>query len=125
VLGWLICIYQQQNDGSVPASFGAAQGRRLAVWQTELEGIRWIDELVQHELAISLGGDGYPLDFTATAAILKTPILSGPPCARKSWVTEEGDVLLPGWLGKTTIDRKAWDECRPDEWLIVRVWDES
>ena len=35
------------------------------------------------------------------------------------------DIIMPQWLGKTTKDPQTMDACRPDEWLIIRAWDES
>jgi hypothetical protein len=37
----------------------------------------------------------------------------------------EGSVLLPGYVGKTTIDDGAIDKCSADEWLYIEAWDES
>jgi hypothetical protein len=82
MLGWHISVYRQQNDGSSSASFGAAHGTRLAVWQTGLGGLDWIYELVEQQKAIDLGGNGYPLEFTAMMTHLKGRLLEGPPGAR-------------------------------------------
>jgi hypothetical protein len=101
------------------------QGTRLAVWQTGLDGLNWINELVKQQKAISLGGNGYPLEFTAMATHLKTQLLEGPPCAKAIWTHDPGDILSPAWQGKTTKDLEALDACRPDEWLLIQAWDES
>lgn len=42
-----------------------------------------------------------------------------------SWVVPEGSVLLPGYLGKTTIDAGAIAACSADQWLYIEAWDES
>src|SRR4029079_18404387 len=99
MLGWHISVYRQQNDGSLPASFGAAHGTRLAVWQTGLRGLDWIDELVQQQRALSLGGNGYPLEFTAMTVHLKTQLLEVPPHAKAVGTSDPGDILSPQWLG--------------------------
>jgi hypothetical protein len=125
MLGWHISVYRQQNEGSSPASFGAAHGTRLAVWQTGLRGLDWIYELVEQQKAIGLGGNGYPLEFTAMMTHLKARLLEGPPDANTVWGYDSGDILLPGWLGKTTRDVEAMEECRPDEWVLIQAWDES
>ena len=125
MLGWNIGVYRQQNDGTAPASFGAAQGPRLAVWQTGVGGLNWIDELVKQQKAVSLGGNGYPNEYTAMACYLIPQLRGTPPAANEIWIVPGEDIIGPGWLGKTTIDPKAIDSCRPDEWLLIQAWDES
>lgn len=125
MLGWHISVYRQEDGGRAPASFGAAHGTRLAVWQTGLGGLDWIDALVKEQKAISLGGNGYPLEFTATAAHLKAQLLDGPPGAKSMWSCDPGDILLPEWAGKTVKDLEAVDACQPDERLLIQAWDES
>ncbi len=41
------------------------------------------------------------------------------------WWSDPHDVLLPHWLGKTTMDEHALTSCEPEEWLLVEAWDES
>jgi len=125
MIGWHISVYQQINGGAAPASFGASHGSKLAVWQTGLYGLDWIDQLVKMELAISLGGNGYPIEYTAMAKHLKAQLTEGPAGANERWTCATGDILMPGWEGKTVKDMEALDACRPDEWLLIQAWDES
>jgi hypothetical protein len=125
MLGWHISVYRQENGGSSPASFGALHGSRLAVWQTGLGGLDWIDELVREQKAIDLGGNGYPMEYTATAAHVLEQLRNGPPEAKAAWSCGAGDIILPGWAGTTTKDPETIDACRPDEWLLIQAWDES
>ena len=60
MLGWHISVFRQADDGSSPAKAGSEEGVRLAVWQTGLEGLQWLDALVEAGHAIDLGGNGYP-----------------------------------------------------------------
>src|SRR5687767_14834353 len=100
-LGWNISVYRQQNDGSAPASFGAAHGTRLAIWQTGLGGLDWLDDLVQQQKAIDLGGKGgYPNEYTAMAAHIVPRLRSNPPKAKEVWTFDAGDNITPQWLGK-------------------------
>jgi hypothetical protein len=101
------------------------KGKRLAVWQTSIDGIDWIDNLVKDNKAVFLGGDGYPIRYTATAGNLLSDIRNGPPLARKAWASGEGDILLAGWEGRTVIDHIEVADCRSDEWLLVEAFDES
>ena len=125
MLGWHISVYQQRDGGSSPAAFDSAQGKRLAVWQTGLGGLDWLNELVKAGKAIDLGGNGYPCRYTATAANLLPRFIQGPPAAREHWVCEPTDIITDKWEGKTVIDHFAAAQSQGDEWLIVEAWDES
>jgi hypothetical protein len=125
MMGWHISIFRQAEGRSAPASAGAEEGPRLAVWQTGLDGLQWLDELVAAGNAIDLGGNGYPSYYTAQAEHIISRVVAGPPLANRTWAVGENDILMPGWEGKTVIDRAVADDCRPDEWLIIIVWDES
>jgi hypothetical protein len=125
MLGFHVTVYRQTDDGASAATFESAEGPRLAVWQTDVYGLDWLDELVKAGKAIDLGGTGYPLRYTATAQYLVRPLLDGPPGAHETWILRVGDTVTEKWEGKTAIDRALVKACRPDEWLIVEAWDES
>ncbi len=123
--GWHISVFRQTEGGAAPASTGSEEGPRIAVWQTDLEGLQWFGELVAAGNAIDLGGNGYPNYYTAKAQHITSRVLAGPPLAKRTWTFGEHDIIMPNWEGKTVIDRAVADDCRPDEWLIVIAWDES
>jgi len=125
MLGWHISIYQQAGKGTSPATNASPVGKRLAGWQTGLGGLRWIDELVKEDKAIDLGGNGYPSRYTAMAEHLIPHIKDGPPLAKKIWLSDEGDILTEEWEGRTVLDQAGIAHCRPEEWLVVEVFDES
>ena len=125
MLGWHISIYQQADKETSPATSMSPKGKRLAVWQTGLGGLDWIDELVKEGKAIDLGGNGYPSRYTAMTAHLIPNIVNGPPLAKKTWSSDEGDILTEKWEGKTVIDQTEVANCLLDEWLLVEVFDES
>jgi hypothetical protein len=125
MLGWHISIYRQTDEGASPATAESATGKRLAVWQTGLGGLDWIDELAKQGKAIDLGGNGYPLRYTATAEHLIPRIIDNPPKALSTWMCGESDVLTEKWEEKTVVDRAAAADCDPNEWLLVEAWDES
>ena len=108
-----------------PCEESSEQGTRLAVWQTDWEGLRWVDALVEAGKAIDLGGGSYPSTYTARAEHLVPQLVDDPPGARRTWVYGQSDVVTDQWEGKTTIDRATVDERRPEEWLLVEAWDES
>ncbi len=125
MLGWWIGVFRQAHGGSAPADADTEPGSRLAVWQTGWGGLDWLAELVKDGHAIDLGGNGYPSRFTAQCEQLRAQIEGGPPNANSVWAAGVDDIIGPAWLGKTTIDKHAFDNCSADEWLLVEAWDES
>lgn len=125
MLGWYISVFRQADGGSTPAKRDAEEGPRLAVWQTGWEGLQWLDELAEAGNAIDLGGNGYPNYYTAQAEHIISRVVAGPPLANQVWGFDSDWIILPGWAGKTVIDRGVVDDCQPDEWLIIIAWDES
>jgi hypothetical protein len=125
MMGWHISVYRQPDGGHSSATSESPAGTRLAVWQTDAYGLQWLHELAKAGNAIYLGGDGYPVCFTATAEYILPRILDQPPMARDTWIIGEGTVDPDVWVGKTLIDRDAARQCRFDEWLEIVAWDES
>jgi hypothetical protein len=125
MLGWHISIYRQADGGESPATFASPEGTRLAVWQTGVGGLDWLDNLVKVGSAIGLGGNGYPVRYTATAEHLVPHFIDTPPQAKENWLLGAGDIVTDKWEGRTVIDGSAALQCRPDEWLLVEAWDES
>ena len=88
-------------------------------------GLAWLDDLVTDGKALHLGGNGYPYWYTAQARYLIPRIIDEPPEAHEVWICGPEDIIGAGWAGRTVINRDAVDMCRPTEWLLVVVWDES
>ncbi len=127
MLGWHVSVYRLLDGGHSPASFESLQGVRLAVWQTDWDGLDWLKELAKQGKAVDLDGNGYPWRFTAQAEHLVQHIVSGSLRANETWVIPEGSYIPDpaAYIGRTQIDREGALECRPDEWLLVEAWDES
>lgn len=125
MLGWHISVFKQQSVGSSPAGFETKPGLRLGVWQTGYSGLDWIDTLVKSGRAIDLGGNGYPMRYTAQKKEIAQQILEGPPEAKSTWSCEPTDILTKDWVGRTAIDEIELKNCDPDEWLLIQAWDES
>ncbi|HMG86731.1 MAG TPA: hypothetical protein VK574_13455 [Terracidiphilus sp.] len=125
MLGWHISVYKQKDGGESPAAFATPEGTRVAVWQTGIGGLDWLNELVKAGKAVDLGGNGYPCRYTAPAQHLMSAIADSPPMARDNWLSGAGDLITNKWEGKTVVDGDAVTICRPDEWLLVEAWDES
>jgi hypothetical protein len=127
MLGWHVSVCRQPDGGHSPATFESPEGARLAVWQTDVDGLDWLIELAKQGKAIDLGGNGYPSRFTARAEHLLPHIVSGSFPANETWIIPEGSFFPDptAYVGKTQIDREGAEQCRSDEWLLVVVWDES
>lgn len=124
MLGWHISVYRQRGSWFDPANYADERGARVAVWQTGLGGLDWIEDVARAK-GHCLGGNGYPCRYTAQAHDLLPVILAGPPNARNPWHADPGDILGPKWVGRTLIDHEVAKACDPDEWLLVEAWDES
>jgi len=81
MLGWHVSVFRQRDDGESPATMESPEGARLAVWQTPWDGLSWFKGLVAASTAIDLGGDGYPIRYTAKAHNLTPRLLAGSPKA--------------------------------------------
>jgi hypothetical protein len=125
MLGWHISIYRLTDGGLLPATPESPSGTRLAVWQTGLNGLDWIAALVPAKQAVCLGGNGYPVRYSALAKNLLPQLIDGPPAANQVWISEKDDILTEKWEGKTVIDNLAVAACQPSEWLLVEAWDKS
>lgn len=125
MLGWIISVYRQSGGSDAPAMPGSALGPEMAVWQTGMAGLEWLDALVESGEGLRLGGDGYPVRYTALAGCVIPVIENGPPEANAVWVAGAHDTLAPDWYGKTHLDPALIAQCREDEWLMLEAWDES
>jgi hypothetical protein len=125
MLGWHVSVYRQKDGGRLPATAKSEEGARLAVWQADVGGLKWIHELVKAGKAVDLLGNGYPNRYTAAAENLIPHLSATPPLARTVWQREEGDIVTDQWVGKTATDPIEITQCRPDEWLLIEAWDES
>ncbi|MEW6129599.1 MAG: hypothetical protein AB1757_21340 [Acidobacteriota bacterium] len=126
MLGWLVMVYRLAgDDAAMPATRASKSGERLAVWQTGMNGLDWVYDLVTEGQAINLGGDGYPCLFTAKAEYILPHISDEPPDARRFWVVQAGDIITENWLGQTVLNHEAINACPSSEWLLIEAWDES
>lgn len=123
--GWHISVYRLPDDAPTPPGLDALVADRIAVWQAGVKGLDWLDDLVRRNRALLLGGNGYPSKYAAQAKYLLGQITAGPPSANPRWHVDPGDILTSEWVGRTLVDKQLVEQCHPDEWLVVEVWDES
>jgi hypothetical protein len=104
MLAYTVSVYRQKDGGASPANFDSPKGDYVAGWNPELLDHLWIQGVVQEGNGIDLGGNGYPFRLTVRAEHL-LPILEETP---------------PHYIEKDVVA-----SCRPDEWLLIEVWDQS
>ena len=126
MLGWHIRVERPEIalDGSEDRRLAALGGHRdrlwaalddptwsrstLAVWETGLGGLEFIDPLIEAGTAISVSAGGYPNVYLALAGALSETVPTNPR------------------LGSRQPDLAAdLMECGPSEWLLVIAWDLS
>jgi hypothetical protein len=126
MLGWEIQVYKQADGGNLPAKPESERGNSIASWLTEMNGLNWIEDLVKVGKAIDLGGNGYPLTFTATAEDLIPPLVQGPPQALETFHLCEALSALANRDPETTVTGLVESAgCRMGEWLLIHAWDQS
>lgn len=118
--GWSIVVYKQ-SDGNGPATAESSGDTVVGMWLASVNGLKWLDELVKASKAIDLGGDGYPMRYTATAGNLLPRMLEKSPLPSSAQEDELGDNLI----GPLNVDHAEAGSCRFDEWLLVMAWDRS
>jgi hypothetical protein len=144
MLGWHISVYRliPRDLPAAPAGTGRpttrrltleamdslrdgfVRGDRLAVWQSGVAGLRWVDEIVASGAAIAASANGYPSLYYAKAVDVVARLVA-PPDATKAWISGPDDILGAKWAGRTVTDPGAIEACTPDEWLLIEAWDES
>ncbi len=123
MLGWHIFISRQALAKSPDNPEGTES--TLASWEAGLGGLDWLDALVKEGRAVYLGGDGYPVRYTATAAGVVSKLSAGPPRHEGPLVFGEDYVMAGGWVGDVRVDQSRLAECSPDEELLIEAWDLS
>ena len=123
MLGWTIFISRLPDGGLVPAHADSMPGETLATWHTGIGGTRWINSLVETSEAIDLGGNGYPLKYTAPAGLLLPHVVRGWP---KIPDAPNDDSFAMAYGHSTPIiNSEEMERCTEGEWLLVEAWDAS
>jgi hypothetical protein len=126
MLGWDVIVYKQADGGNSPANSESERGNSIAAWLTEMNGLNWLEALVKAGNAMDLGGNGYPLAFTATAEDLIPRFVQGPPLALKTLYLCEALSALANRDSETTVTGLVESAgCRMGEWLLIHAWDQS
>ena len=91
----------------------------LASWEAGMEGLQWIEELVEKGKATKLKSDGYPNRYAAKAVDVLPCIRHRLPGYSEHWVGEKDDIErlratchpenTKGYLLEATVTIDAWD----------------
>jgi len=126
MIGWDISVYRLTDGGQHPATEKSSKGIWIASWEAELEGTDWLENLVRQGKAFGQFHGGYPDSYTARAIDILPVLRSGPPEWRSYTSLQEFLATPPEYhYWKGGFAAAAADACRPDEWLLIEVWDES
>ena len=119
MIGWEIQVLKQADGGYAPSTMESERGSLLAVWLTSDAGaLRWLDNLAIAGKAIALGGNGYPIRFTAAADNLIPLIIRQPVRAMSSQLC---DGLRNASVLQTVPELLTAANCRTGEWLLVEA----
>ena len=126
MIGWRISVYRQTNGGNSPAEFSYANvGPLVAVWSSASDGLGWFEDLAEQGKAIALGGDGYPFEFTAKTIDLETEFIEGSAGVNQISILDPKEPVPSLWDGWMCVYREELKACHPDEWLLIKVFDQS
>jgi hypothetical protein len=117
--GWHVLVFRKGTEGE-----DNEVDRRIAVWQTDFNGLDWLDLLVDQGQAV-VTGDGYPLEYLTSMDRIRPFILNGPPNARRRWISEQSATFSDQWTGRTVMDQEAISAAESSAPVLIRAWDES
>lgn len=124
MLGFEILIYRADRVSN-PLDIWPEEDALLVSWLVGgFDGLVWIDDLVKGGKATALGGNGYPLRYTALAQHLLPKIAGGIPSRTGGPILGEDYFLPAGWIGDPSIKQNL-AECPPDQLLLINAWDQS
>jgi hypothetical protein len=125
MLGWQVYINKHQIRSEFAAEELLNDKSLIATWITGVDGLSWLYDLVKDGQALYLGGSGYPIRFTAKAAILKSIVTNLPKNYQGSTVIGDDYVHFGGFNQIVKIYQKRMDSCKSDEVLSIEAWDQS
>src|ERR1039458_6289126 len=125
MLGWDIRVYRLPKAGYKPAEDIPKQALCIARWEADVEGKRWLENLVEQGKALGYFHGGYSDRYTARAADILPIVRSDPPFRKVYRPLEEFLATPPNTDWRGGFDAAAADACHPDEWLVIEGWDPS
>lgn len=124
MIGFEIFVYRADRVDDPMASWPNEEALLVSWLVGGSSGLDWIDALVERGLATDLGGNGYPLRYTALARDLLPVIATGIPAPSDGPILGE-DYYLPAGFIRDPEVRPGFDTCPCDQLLLVNAWDQS
>jgi hypothetical protein len=122
-LGWEFVVFKKSDTDAKGSPY--RQGLRfLASWECGLGGEEWIEDLVAAGKASPQKHD-FMRTFVVTAEVMNDILRNGIPKHTGPEVVGDDYYMPKGWTGNALFDWKALRELRPDELLIVDMFDQS
>ena len=116
MLGWDVSVYLG-ND--------ATKDNNLARWTSRTVGVDWIDKLVAAGKATDCGGSGYPSIYRAPAGAFLPMILPESERSRFPDPILPFWEVVPNWIGAIEWNKELLHKCRPDDELLIYLFDMS
>jgi hypothetical protein len=117
MLGWQVFVNKEAEADRA--------GQSMMSWNTGLDGLSWLDELVKQGLAQDLGGSGYPNKYIGKASIILPKIVPSLPSYDGKVVIGDDYALKAGESWEIKINQTKIDACSPNEILLIEAWDRS
>jgi hypothetical protein len=115
MLGWQVFVINESD----------ADKKSMMSWITGIEGLSWLDGLVEQGLAQDLGGSGYPNKYIGKASIILPKIVPSLPSYEGKVVIGDDYALKAGESWEIKINQTKIDACSPNEILLIEAWDRS
>jgi hypothetical protein len=127
MFGWWIVVSSQTPEECDRAETDARKAGTLAHWEVGLDGLAWLEQLVQAGKATQLFYSGYPNRYTARAGDVLPLLASGPPAPTgPASIIIGDDYMLPSnWRGKIELHADRIAACPADQVLTIDAWDLS
>lgn len=117
MLGWQVFVNKESEADTA--------GQSMMSWHTGLGGLSWLDELVKQGLVKDLGGSGYPNKYSGLASILLPQIMPSMPSYDGKLVIGDDYVLKGTENQSIKINKSKIATCKPNDELIIEIWDMS
>jgi len=124
VIGFEIFVYRADLVSDPAANWPEEQALLVSWLVGGFHGLDWIDNLTKAGKANDLGGNGYPLRYTALAKDLLPIITNGIPRPAGPPIIGDEYYLPAGWIGKPEIC-EALSAIPSDQVLLINAWDQS
>jgi hypothetical protein len=124
MLGFEIFVYRLDLVPDMKKVEGHGAGM-LARWMVNMDGLRWLDALVEQGNAYCHSTGGYPERYIVSAKWIVPVLVHGIPKTKSPVVIGEDYVMPANWSGKVELDLGLVATCPPDQLLCVEAWDQS